>query len=94
MKYQFHKFQGLKGETDLSIGKFIFILNKLSITVDEFMIYARDYEKYEVVNMMSKVVKYHYEKNIDGFNELIILNENKLKLNPDNIFCYPLYNFI
>ncbi|MFM1582090.1 helix-turn-helix domain-containing protein [Helcococcus bovis] len=79
-----------RGETDLSIGKFIFILNKIGITVDEFMIYARDYEKYEVVNMMSKVVKYHYEKNIDGFNELIVLNENKLKLNPDNIF-YPLY---
>ncbi len=79
-----------RGETDLSIGKFIFILNKIGITIDEFMVYARDYEKYDVVQMMSKVVKYYYENSIEGFRELIELNQNKLKENPDNSL-YPLY---
>lgn len=68
---QFHNFQDLKGgDSDLSISKFFDILDNINLPIEEFMHVARDFKKHEIIEIMSKCITYHYERNVEGFEQL------------------------
>lgn len=72
---QLSKFE--RGETDLTIAKFIYALEKVGMTLEEFEFVSQGYEFSAFDKMIKKMRKFMIEKNIYGLKR--ILQEQKEK---------------
>lgn len=58
------------GESDMTLSKFLDLLDNIHVTVENFMDRARDYQLHDHVAMMSQIVPLYYSKDIEGFQKL------------------------
>lgn len=69
-----------KGETDLTISKFIHILNEINMPIDEFMYVVHDFHRDELNELLAQVRKCVTTRDIEGMKRLLIFqmeNEGK-----------------
>ena len=60
-----------KGETDLTISKFMFILDEINMPIDEFMYTVHDFHRDELNELLSKVRHFVSNHNIEGLKRLL-----------------------
>ena len=53
-----------RGESDISLCKFLSVIDRLQIEVKEFMDAAMDYQKTEHIKLMSSLIELEYERDI------------------------------
>lgn len=70
------------GKSDISLTRFLHILDKIHLTADEFMDKVNQYQRVEQIALMSEMAKRHYKGDIAGLDELVSLQEQKLAVNP------------
>lgn len=61
-----------KGETDLTISKFIHILNEINMPIDEFIYAVHDFHRDELNELLSQVRKYVTTRDVEGMKKLLI----------------------
>ncbi|RBR29373.1 Rgg/GadR/MutR family transcriptional regulator [Enterococcus cecorum] len=66
-----------KGESDLTITKFIKALRKIKMPVDEFMYVMNDFKKDEISGSWEKIQTLFYSKDVAGLNKLLIVQKEK-----------------
>ena len=76
---QLSKFE--RGESELTLGKFIIALERLNVTFEEFMYEVNYYRDSKVIGLLKKVRKYYIEKNIKGLKFLLNDIENSFYIN-------------
>ena len=59
-----------RGDSDLSLSKFLYALERMNVTVENFMDAANNYKRVQTVAFMSRLLPYFYEKDIAGFLSL------------------------
>ncbi len=74
-----------RGESDISLCKFLSVIDRLQIEVKEFMDAAMDYQKTEHIKLMSSLIELEYERDIKGFKRLQDEERKKLEEDPQNI---------
>lgn len=63
--YQFHLFQSLnEGESEISLYRFLLLLNNLNITIDEFYRLINEDSYNENEQLISKVSQAYYDNNV------------------------------
>jgi len=60
-----------KGETDLTISKFMAILDEINMPIDEFMYAVHDFHRDELNELLSKVRHFVSNHNVDGLKKLL-----------------------
>ncbi|MET3558461.1 Rgg/GadR/MutR family transcriptional activator [Streptococcus rupicaprae] len=76
---QLSKFE--RGETDLSLTKFISALDAINVRVTEFMDRVNNYQRIQQAETMNKMLSYFYRGDIDGLNNLIAIEKEKSEKN-------------
>lgn len=59
-----------RGESELTVDKFLAVLDNIQVSVENFMDAARNYQRAEIVEFMSHIVPLYYAKDIEGFQKL------------------------
>ena len=72
-----------RGETDLSLARFLTALDHMGVEVGEYMDAVRGYQKTEQIALMSSLVELEYKRDIAGFRKLYEEQEAKFKEHPD-----------
>lgn len=78
-----------RGETDLSLGKFLTALDNMNIEVSEFMSAVNNYQRTEQIKFMSALIPLEYERDIEGFRKMQEEEIEKYKEHPE-IYRYHL----
>lgn len=78
-----------RGESELSIGKFLHALDNMNIEVSEFMDAVNNYQRTEQIRFMSALIPLEYERNVAGFQKMLEKEERKFKEHPE-IYRYHL----
>ena len=78
-----------RGESELSIGKFLHALDNMNIEVSEFMDAVNNYQRTEQIRFMSALIPLEYERNVAGFQKMLEEEERKFKEHPE-IYRYHL----
>lgn len=78
-----------RGESDLSLRKFLIALDNMNIEVSEFMDAVNNYQRTEQIRFMSSLISLEYKRDVDGFEKMREEEERKFKENPD-IYRYHL----
>ena len=60
-----------KGETDLTISKFMAILDEINMPIDEFMYAVHDFHRDELNELLSKVRHFVSNHDVDGLKKLL-----------------------
>lgn len=60
-----------KGETDLTISKFMFILDEINMPIDEFMYAVHDFHRDELNELLSKVRHFVSTRDVEGMKKLL-----------------------
>lgn len=60
-----------KGETDLTISKFMLILDEINMPIDEFMYAVHDFHRDELNELLSKVRHFVSNHDVDGLKKLL-----------------------
>ena len=60
-----------KGETDLTISKFMFILDEINMPIDEFMYAVHDVHRDELNELLSKVRHFVSTRDVEGMKKLL-----------------------
>lgn len=60
-----------KGETDLTISKFMLILDEINIPIDEFMYAVHDFHRDELNELLSKVRHFVSTRDVAGMKKLL-----------------------
>ncbi|QGG98472.1 Rgg/GadR/MutR family transcriptional regulator [Streptococcus dysgalactiae subsp. dysgalactiae] len=60
-----------KGETDLTISKFMLILDKINMPIDEFMYAVHDFRRDELNELLSRIRQYVSTHDINGMKKLL-----------------------
>lgn len=69
-----------KGETDLTISKFMLILDEINMPIDEFMYAVHDFHRDELNELLSKVRQFVSNHDVEGMKKLLysqVESENK-----------------
>ncbi|MBF8970977.1 MULTISPECIES: Rgg/GadR/MutR family transcriptional regulator [unclassified Streptococcus] len=66
-----------KGETDLTITKFIAILDEINMPIDEFVYAAHDFRRDELNEILQQIKIFVSTKNIAGMKKLLISQTEK-----------------
>ena len=74
-----------RGESDLSLTKFIKALEAIQISVEEFMDKANGFKRIEQKKLISQMARFHYKKDIAGLESLIHGEEDKLSRDFNNL---------
>lgn len=72
-----------RGESDISISKFLTALDKMNVEVREFIDAANNYQQTEQIKFMSALIPLEYERDIAGFKRMMEEEEAKFKAHPD-----------
>ena len=82
--YQFHLFQSLnEGESEISLSRFLFLLNNLNITIDEFYRLINEDSYNENEQLISKVSQAYYDNNVivlKKYRDVELEKYNKFKV--------------
>ncbi|MGV3355012.1 Rgg family transcriptional regulator [Streptococcus orisratti] len=79
---QLSKFE--RGESDLSLTKFLSALKSINVSVTEFMNRVNDYQRFEQADLMSRMARYYYDSDIQGLENLIENQNIKAKQDLSN----------
>ncbi|MBM7642580.1 helix-turn-helix domain-containing protein [Streptococcus loxodontisalivarius] len=60
-----------KGETDLTISKFMFILDEIKMPIDEFMYAVHDFHRDDLNELLSKVRQFVSSHDVEGLKKLL-----------------------
>ena len=60
-----------KGETDLTISKFMLILDEINMPIDEFMYAVHDFRRDELNELLSRIRQYVSTHDINGMKKLL-----------------------
>lgn len=60
-----------KGETDLTISKFMAVLDEINMPIDEFMYAVHDFHRDELNELLSKVRHFVSNHDVDGLKKLL-----------------------
>ena len=71
-----------RGESDLSISKFLIALDNMNIEVSEFMNAVNHYQRTEQIRFMSALISLEYKRDVDGFRKMQKEEMAKFKENP------------
>lgn len=82
-----------RGETDLSISKFLTALDNMSIEMNEFMDLLKNHQQSETIEFMRQLTPLEYERDIQGFQRLFHEQERKYKQNP-SVYQYHLNSIL
>ena len=66
-----------RGETDITVTRFLRLLENMHVEINEFMEAARGHDKSETIRFMSQLTPLEYKRDVDGFRRLF--NEQKEK---------------
>ena len=58
------------GESDMTLSKFLDLLDNIHVTLENFMDKARNFQQHEHVAMMGKIIPLYYSNDIKGFQDL------------------------
>ncbi|MET3558493.1 Rgg/GadR/MutR family transcriptional activator [Streptococcus rupicaprae] len=72
------------GRSDLSLSRFLHILEKIGLTADEFMDRVNNYQRIEQIRLMAQMAKYHYQRNLAGLAAMVAAEDDKLATDPNN----------
>lgn len=72
-----------RGESELSIGKFLVALDNMNIEVREFMDAVNNYQNTEQIRFMRALVALEYKRDISGFQKMKQEEEAKFKEHPE-----------
>ena len=78
-----------RGESDISLTKFLKILDNMHVEINEFMASVRGYDKTETIRFMSQLVPLEYKRDIAGFQRLFQEQKTKYEKNP-SVYQYHL----
>lgn len=78
-----------RGETDLSISKFLTALGNMKVEVKEFADALQTHQKSETIEFMRKLVPLEYKRDIAGFQRLFEEQKEKYEKNP-SVYQYHL----
>lgn len=73
-----------RGESDLSVTRFFYALEKINVTPDEFMGRVNHYERTEQIKLMSQMARAHYRKDIERLEQMVATEEEKVLANQEN----------
>ena len=83
--YQFHLFQSLnEGESEISLSRFLLLLNNLNITIDEFYRLINEDSYNENEQLISKVSQAYYDNNVivlKKYRDVELEKYNKFRVN-------------
>lgn len=68
-----------RGESDISLNKFLLALQAIQLSLDEFMNRANNYKKLGQKKLMSQMAVYHYQKDVQGLEKMIQEEQKKLE---------------
>ena len=71
-----------RGETDISVTRFLKMLDNMHVEVSEFMEAVRGYRKTETIRFMSQLVPLEYKRDITGFQRLFDEQKELFERNP------------
>ena len=74
-----------RGESDLSLTKFLQALDAIGLSTREFMDRVNEYQRVGQKVLMSQMAKYHYQKNVAGLEDMILDEEEKLRKDSSNM---------
>lgn len=78
-----------KGDTDLTISKFMSALDEINMPIDEFMYAVNDFQRDELNEILSKIRHFVSNRDIDGLKKLLYsqmqLNNKREKFHKINI---------
>ena len=78
-----------RGETDISLTKFLKMLENMHVEMNEFMDTMRGYDKTETIRFMSQLVPLEYKRDTAGFQRLLQEQKEKYEKNP-SVYQYHL----
>ena len=78
-----------RGETDISLTKFLKMLENMHVEMNEFMDTMRGYDKTETIRFMSQLVPLEYKRDTAGFQRLLQEQKVKYEKNP-SVYQYHL----
>lgn len=58
------------GESDMTLSKFLALLDNIHVTLENFMDRARNFQLHDHVALMSQIIPLYYSKDIEGFQKL------------------------
>lgn len=70
-----------RGESDLSIQKFLAVLDNIYVNIENFMDATRNYQRTEEIEFMSKIVPLYYANDVSAYQEL--QNQERQKIEKD-----------
>lgn len=71
-----------RGESDLSITKFLIALANMKVEVNEFMDALQKHQKSETIEFMRQLVPLEYKRDVEGFRALFEEQKEKYEQNP------------
>ena len=71
-----------RGESDLSISKFLTALANMKVEVNEFIDALQNHQKSETIEFMRKLIPLEYKRDIAGFQQLFYEQKEKYERNP------------
>lgn len=72
-----------RGESEISVSKFMIALDNMNIEVREFVDAVNSYQDTEQIQFMKALVRLEYKRDIDGFEKMRVEEELKYKEHPD-----------
>ncbi len=72
-----------RGDSDISLEKFLIALSNMHIEVSEFMDAVNNYQRTEQIRFMSALITLEYERNIAGFQKMQAEETKKFEEHPD-----------
>lgn len=72
-----------RGESDLSVTKFLTALDSMQVEISEFMDIAANFKQIEQIQFMSQLIKLEYARDIEGFKQLQKQELAKHQADPD-----------
>ncbi|WP_394405104.1 Rgg/GadR/MutR family transcriptional regulator [Streptococcus sp. 20-1249] len=73
-----------RGDSDLSITKFFYVLEKLKLTPTQFMNRVNDYRRNDQIHLMSQMARAHYQEDSETLEQLKSSQEKLFIENPQN----------
>ncbi|MGT2935891.1 Rgg family transcriptional regulator [Streptococcus castoreus] len=72
-----------RGQSDISLSKFLHALEKMQVEVKEFMDAASDFKKTEQIRFMSTLIPLEYARDVEGFKALQKEEKRKYEQEPN-----------
>lgn len=72
-----------RGESELSVSKFLAALENIHVEVKEFMDALSGYQHSEQIRFMSQLIDLEYRRDIEGFRQMQTKETEKFREHPD-----------